>query len=1151
MRAGSSINLFDYVDADSISFRSGRTQPQDTPHSANGIFTIGKTDAGRASFTARKGSRTTHTEFNVHVIQQSDPANFSDIFRHRVEIAGIDVTADVSEFPTVSKSLDDISLNEYRANQVSLTLKSGRTNNYKYNDDVDDNFWETNGLNPAGFQVPINIFIESFVDGEYISHLLFAGVIIKATANLGQTRVELRCVDISTELENTLVQDFGTLEKYDSLRLRTDEISFQGIYIPESSLLPMQTHNSQAWSHLTKLIMRQLALPSEGKPIQDAAYLTPQELFTSGGFLPDNPILRFKAQPRSEDVRYLVNQIALNKKVYNAEIDLPAVSLSDPFILNRGSIPFSVENTRITRLLTDWVHDPSNDRILMLLSNPEAHLADLFVEYRLNADSYRILHTFDKDTAVHRIERRNGSNYYILTSGKIQQDRSRSQLPRPTDATGYVYDSLANGSEIQIYHYNSSTGTLTEHVAEDDTYPPQLGIHFFMGFENELYIDEFEGIRPDYRGPFKWHSNNLYYRYATDSEFGVARVNASGTTTKMIAQAIGSYHNHLNFAFDIDTAGNIYLVYATGDAETSTLTIKRRTSGGTESTLLTETRGVGAFDDIGFDFGAFLGAHEVLFYDDHLYILSPIQKVDFGDDFQSIINPDVDIEQLSEEKTGERNVTRSTNLNPSSLILAPGDDIPLRIDFDGTVTGATQNDLTVYGGMIQSFSISSDMIDVTIRPDSQTHHKNIIIDLAEDAVDQGNEAWRIVISFDTHRSRRKTAGMALYRCNVTAGSPSLTIVDTWDYVHQAGCNLVVHDDAVHYLEQPSAATAFKPINPDLDGYWADEERTHTMGYNIVEESLGALKKIKGSGEVEGLGNLWFEERPYNVALARCLSFNDELHLVMGYGDPQQLLRFNSLGSKANNYQHLVFGNKLHYVVPEFDTNGSRFALLADLAKKTNATLSFREGLIRISDRSPFRAETDGQTGTGTGDLDFENANKEFPDTGYLFIGKEILKYTGIRDGAFTGIERGVLGTEITNHANDTPILYLDTVLESQRLKSTPSIETATNRIHNVIRNNDNTTEESDSDSINAYNERPYNLDLGLTPHESAWQEHIFKDYLSNLKDPHPLIPLTLMPTNYLELEQFVAFRYADLVYAVQIVSITYTQKSTTIRGRVI
>ena len=130
------------------------------------------------------------------------------------------------------------------------------------------------------------------------------------------------------------------------------------------------------------------------------------------------------------------------------------------------------------------------------------------------------------------------------------------------------------------------------------------------------------------------------------------------------------------------------------------------------------------------------------------------------------------------KKSGERNVTTGTNLNPSNQIVAPGEDIPLRIDFDGSVSGATQNDLTVYGGTIVSgsFSISSDMIDVTIRPDSQTHHKNITIDLAEDAVDQGNEAWRIVISFGTQRSRTKTAGMALYKCNVMNGE---SIVDSY------------------------------------------------------------------------------------------------------------------------------------------------------------------------------------------------------------------------------------------------------------------------------------------------------------------------------------------------------------------------------------
>ena len=1135
MRAGSSVNLFDYVDADSISFRSGRTQPTDSTL-ANGIFTI-DTTGGRASFTARKGSRSTHTEINVHVIQQSMPENFSDIFRHRVEIGGIDVSSDVSEFPTVSKSLDDISLNEYRANEVNLTLKSGRSNNYRYNNDVDGNFWQANGLNPAGFQVPIHISVESLVDDEYISHLLFAGVIINAKANLEQTRVELRCVDISTELENTLVQGFGTLEKYDTLRLRTDEISFQGIYTPESSLLPMQTHNAQAWSHLIKLKMRQLALPSEGQAIPNTAYLTPQELLTSGGVLDQLPILRFKSQHSSEDVRFLVNQIALNKKVYNVEIDLPAVSLDTPFILNRGSIPFSVENTRTTRLLTDWVYDPSNDRIPMLLSNAESQINDLFVQYDVEGDSYRILHTFDNNIAVHRIERRNATNYYILTSGKITQDRSARQLPRQTDSTGYAYDSVSEGSEIKIYHYSTSTGILTEHVAEDDTYPPQLGIHYPIGFENKVYVDEHEGIVSDYRGAFKWVGRHLYYRYATGDTFGVARVNASGTTAARFDETIVG-HNHLNFAFDVTSTETVYFVYSeTYDASVY--------DGNFTNSITNFNHDLSAIS-VPVQLRVFISSISQLFSNRSLTIT--------GTDISG--NTITENFDLSSYQSGNIDLTTTqpfatiTDFQATGFVVFQGSRIKIIAVADSALTIKRRTNNGTETTILTDTKALSALTDLDAGGGAYLgcheclfHNNQLYILAPIQRVDENSGTYT--------RSRENSAGMILYRCDVTAQTPSLTVLDKWDYVHQGGCNLTITDGAVHYLEQPPASTRFKPINPDLDGYWTDEQQTQTMGYNTVEESIGVLKKVDASGEVQDLGTLWFEERPYNVSLARCLSFDNELHIVMGYGDPQHLLRLNSLASQAQNFQHLVFGKKLHYVVPEFDTNGSRFALLADLAKKTNATLSFREGLIRISDRSPFRAETDGQTGTGTGNLDFDNAKKQFPDTGYLFIGKEILKYTGITAGAFTGIQRGVLGTQVINHANNTPILYLDALIETQRLKSMPSIETDTNRIHNVIRNNNNTTEETDPDSITAYGELPYNLDLGLTPHESAWEEHISKDYVTNLKDPHPLIPLTLMPTFYLELEQFVGFRYADLVYAVQIVSITYSKQSTTIRGRVI
>ena len=169
--------------------------------------------------------------------------------------------------------------------------------------------------------------------------------------------------------------------------------------------------------------------------------------------------------------------------------------------------------------------------------------------------------------------------------------------------------------------------------------------------------------------------------------------------------------------------------------------------------------------------------------------------------------------------------------------------------------------------------------------------------------------------------------------------------------------------------------------------------------------------------MESLGNLWYTDRPYNIASTRCLSVSETiLHLTMGYGNLDEVLRFNSLSvCRWTTWSHIVYGRTLHYVLPEFSPNGSVYTALADIAKKINASLSFEKNIVMIGDRSPYRAETDGATGTGVGNLSFENANKPFPSSGYLRIAKEILQYSGISGGAFTGVTRGVLGSSIANH----------------------------------------------------------------------------------------------------------------------------------------
>ena len=473
MRADSTYNLHQIVDADSIAFRPGRTQPTGSSLS-DGVFTIA-TAGGTAYFRATKDGLTTDKAIQIDVIQAPNPDNFSDIFRYKVEIAGIDVSSDlIKDTPIrVTKSLDDVELTRYRAHSVTVPL---RDIDGKYSPDLAGNFWETNNLNPGGYQEEIKVYRESFINDAWVESLLFVGIIEQQAEQFSAVQVNISAKDISVELERSFISNFGTLLKWDSLRQQSDEATFEGVYVPEGSLLPIQPEVAKAWSDRTELTLRRLQLPTQGPPLPNTGYLTASDFRTSGGFLATPPILNAKTLPRSEDATFLFDQLALTGSVYNTDIRLPEVVLDAPTLFNRGSVPFSVENTRITRLIADWVHDATNDRLLMLPSNPEGHIADLLVQYTVESDSHRVLHTFDKDISVHRITRRTSTDYYILSAKAISQDRSASRLPRTIDSTGYAYDSAAAASEIKILRYNASTDTLTEHVDEDNTRPPQLGI---------------------------------------------------------------------------------------------------------------------------------------------------------------------------------------------------------------------------------------------------------------------------------------------------------------------------------------------------------------------------------------------------------------------------------------------------------------------------------------------------------------------------------------------------------------------------------------------------------------------------------------------------------------------------------------------------
>ena len=182
MRANSSYDLFQLVpDAESIEFRSGRTRLAGSSLSQRRFHGW---DGGRSlqHFTARKGSRSSHIEMNIDVVQQIadispvEPFPVSCRDRRERRDRGFSESA---ECVRDAGSRVNQRVPSERGIPVSL-----RNSDKKYNNETAGNFWATHGLNPCGFQNGVKIYTEHFdgSNGNWVENLLFSGLILETFA---------------------------------------------------------------------------------------------------------------------------------------------------------------------------------------------------------------------------------------------------------------------------------------------------------------------------------------------------------------------------------------------------------------------------------------------------------------------------------------------------------------------------------------------------------------------------------------------------------------------------------------------------------------------------------------------------------------------------------------------------------------------------------------------------------------------------------------------------------------------------------------------------------------------------------------------------------------------------------------------------------
>ena len=306
--------------------------------------------------------------------------------------------------------------------------------------------------------------------------------------------------------------------------------------------------------------------------------------------------------------------------------------------------------------------------------------------------------------------------------------------------------------------------------------------------------------------------------------------------------------------------------------------------------------------------------------------------------------------------------------------------------------------------------------------------------------------------------------------------------------------------------------------------------------NAVASTLGGIRRIESDGSVTDLGPLYKDGLEYwQRAVIRPLSLSrptPEIHTMMG----ESKFRIEGI----HDIQYLIYGTNLNFVPATIDASGNIYDILRNLAVLMNATLSFEKNVIRVRQRTFITAAADGAIGDpGTANIAFDNETKDFPSSGFLRIDNEFIEYTGKSLDAFTGIGRGVAGTAVSSHADAAQIIYVDSVFSELDLLENITIRPDVTRVYNVIRNSSGTLEVRDTESIEKYGERVYTLSLPyLTDSQWAWQNRLLQQYLDNLKDLKYLINIKLKQTPNLSLGDIIGIKYAELVYAVQITSIT-------------
>ena len=554
LERGDTLDLNQFVDgADTITFRQGSTAPFGLTIS-NGILKVpddaDSVDAPQAvQVTGSNAFGSTHVSFQMQIVNSAidtrDRSFQQKAPQWTVTINGIDVSEHVESVDRIRHNLDLYDTGEFNVAECSVVL-----NNELRLYQRGGPFYSDNNINPFAATIVVSGKLGS------IDRRMFTGTILSITDNTQpQQEVSLLCIEDTRELREKQVIDFG-VDKYNVQVIREQE-GISGTYSIPESLTPVVDESLEATTEGRSLnVQIDNELPVFGRFDFNNVKQGESIVRTEGGFLPESPVIDIKSPHTYSQVSTYLNELLAHEGVSSRSIEVPTYTTGELYV-SSGRVAHNDDFSEIQRYTKDWIYDSTSKTFYVLHGSPLAGVQDQLWSWNTEIDTWELIKAFDSEHELWMLASADYEDFYVMGT------EARSDLSYIPQGT---YDASEGNSKVFILKFDKSADSVTEFVRPTQSFTPTLAHHYAVGFPRDNANSHRFGNVPDTRGGFEIRSGHLYYRYASETAYGVAEVNLSSGARSgffTITPTADIYTNKATCVFDIHE-DRMYIAFVEG-----------------------------------------------------------------------------------------------------------------------------------------------------------------------------------------------------------------------------------------------------------------------------------------------------------------------------------------------------------------------------------------------------------------------------------------------------------------------------------------------------------------------------------------------------------------------------------------------------------